>query len=243
MNILVTGASRGIGYNTALSLAAIEGNHVIAVSRDGKGLELLKKQFASGDSAGKLSTFAGDIGSDDFLMTLKIMLEKEISSLQILINNAGYLKNAPFAELTSEDWKQIYDVNVFSPVNVIRTMLPLMKKSERSESSGFRSHIVNIGSIGGVQGSSKFSGLSAYSSSKGAMSVLTECLAEEFKSDHIAVNCLALGSVQTEMFLQAFPGFTAAKKPGEMGVFIGKFAMEGNLFYNGKVLPVSVSTP
>ncbi|MBK7571347.1 MAG: SDR family oxidoreductase [Bacteroidetes bacterium] len=170
-------------------------------------------------------------------------MEREAVSLEVLVNNAGYLKNAPFEELTISEWRNVYEANLFGPVNLIKQLLPLLKKGKLSGSSGFKSHIVNIGSIGGVQGSSKFKGLSAYSSSKGALSVLTECLAEEFKEDLIAVNCLALGSVQTEMFSEAFPGFTAAKQPEEMGTYIGKFAMEGSMFFNGKILEVSISTP
>jgi len=243
MNILITGASRGIGFYTAIALASNSNNHVFAVSRDGKGLTSLYDYFLENKLPGRLTIYIGDTGSEDFLNLLTENLKKELSTLEVLINNAGYLKNAPFEELTISDWRKVYEANVFGPVNLIRTLLPLLKKGESIAGSGFRSHIVNIGSIGGVQGSSKFKGLSAYSSSKGALSVLTECLAEEFKEDHIAVNCLALGSVQTEMFSEAFPGFAAAKQPEEMGNYIGKFAMEGSMFFNGKVLEVSVSTP
>src|SRR5208282_5900863 len=99
--------------------------------------------------------------------------------------------------------------------------------------------IVNISSIGGVQGSAKFKGLSAYSSSKAALINITECLAEEFKERGIAVNCLALGSVQTEMFSAAFPSFEAALTAEEMANYISEFAVTGNKYFNGKVIPVS----
>lgn len=243
MNILITGASRGIGYYTALHLSANSKNHVFAVSRDAAGLEKLKAQSKKNKNSGKLTVLVGDFGSSKFIETLVKKLEKEAKSLQILINNAGYLEYAPFEKLSMKDWKKIYEVNVFGPVNLIQHLLPLMKKSDFEKGSDFIAHIVNISSMGGVQGSAKFKGLSAYSSSKGALSILTECLAEEFKEERIAVNCLALGSVQTEMFSAAFPGFTAAKKPEEMGDFIGKFAIEGSKFFNGKVIPVSSSTP
>ncbi len=243
MNILVTGASRGIGYYTSIALATNSDNHVYAVSRDEKGLNKLSDHFEKFNLPGKLTICVGDISSEEFLISLKKKLEKEISSLEVLINNAGYLKSAPFEELAISDWRQVYEVNVFSPVNLIKYLLPLLKKSKQLGTSKFKAHVVNISSVGGVQGSSKFKGLSAYSSSKGALCVLTECLAEEFKEENIAVNCLALGSVQTEMFSKAFPGFEAAKQPEEMGNYIGKFAMEGQMFFNGKVLEVSVSTP
>jgi NAD(P)-dependent dehydrogenase (short-subunit alcohol dehydrogenase family) len=97
--------------------------------------------------------------------------------------------------------------------------------------------------MGGVQGSSKFPGLSAYSSSKSALSGLTECLAEELKTKNIAVNCLALGAVQTEMLAKAFPGYKAPVTPSQMAEFICDFALKGQHFFNGKIIPVSSSTP
>ncbi len=243
MNILITGASRGIGYYTALSLASIVTNHVFAVSRDEAGLDRLMEEYKQVSVKGKLTICIGDFQNEEFLKALSQKIEKEVSVLNILINNAGYLKYLPFEKLTGTDWKEIYEANVFGPVNLIRSMLNLLMKSDSNSSGGIKNHIVNISSIGGVQGSVKFKGLSAYSSSKGALCVLTECLAEEFKEENIAVNCLALGSVQTEMFTQAFPGFSASQQPLEMGNYIARFAMEGSKFYNGKVLEVSVSTP
>ena len=243
MNILITGASRGIGYYTALNLASISTNHVFAVSRDESGLDRLMNEHKLLSVKGKLTICIWNFQDDEFLKALGLQIENEVSSLNILINNAGYLRYLPFEELTTTDWKSIYEANVFGPVNLIRSMLNLLKKSDSNSSGGIKNHIVNISSIGGVQGSVKFNGLSAYSSSKGALCVLTECLAEEFKEENIAVNCLALGSVQTEMFTQAFPGFTASQQPKEIGNYIAGFAMEGSRFYNGKVLEVSVSTP
>jgi NAD(P)-dependent dehydrogenase (short-subunit alcohol dehydrogenase family) len=72
---------------------------------------------------------------------------------------------------------------------------------------------------------------------------ITECFAEELKERKISVNCLCLGSVQTEMFSAAFPSFNAALKPEEMGAYIARFALEGNKFFNGKIIPVSSTTP
>ena len=97
--------------------------------------------------------------------------------------------------------------------------------------------------MGGFQGSTKFAGLSAYSSSKSALSGLTECLAEELKDRNIAVNCLALGAVQTEMLGKAFPGYKAPLSAAKMAEFICEFALTGQLFFNGKIIPVSSTTP
>ena len=154
--------------------------------------------------------------------------------IDILINNAAALINKPFEKITDGEFTETYRVNVFHPWKAIRVVLPHLKKG---------SHIVNISSMGGMLGTLKFKGLSAYSSSKGALAILTECLAEEFKSKGIAVNCLALGAVQTEMLKRAFPKYKAPVTAKEMASFIADFAMSGNKYYNGKVIPVSRTTP
>lgn len=128
----------------------------------------------------------------------------------------------------------VYDVNVFGVAQLIQCVLPFM-------TSG--SHVVNVSSMGGVQGSAKFAGLSAYSSSKGAIITLNELLAEEYKDKGIAFNTLALGAVQTEMLEEAFPGYKAPVSASQMATYIKEFSLSGNQFYNGKVLPVSASTP
>ena len=103
--------------------------------------------------------------------------------------------------------------------------------------------MVNISSMGGVQGSVKFPGLSAYSSSKGGLITLTELLAEEFKESGPAFNVIALGAVQTEMLEEAFPGYQAPISAGQMASYILEFALTGQKFYNGKVLPIASTTP
>jgi NAD(P)-dependent dehydrogenase (short-subunit alcohol dehydrogenase family) len=97
--------------------------------------------------------------------------------------------------------------------------------------------------MGGVQGSSKFAGLAAYSSSKGALITLTELLAEEFKETGPSFNALAFGAVQTEMLEEAFPGYIAPLSADQMGAYLLNFALTGHQFFNGKVLPVSSGTP
>ena len=85
--------------------------------------------------------------------------------------------------------------------------------------------------------------MAAYSSSKGAVSILTELLAEEFKETGPFVNALALGAVQTEMLSEAFPGLDVPMDAKTMAAYIAQFALTGHRFYNGKVLPVSNTTP
>ena len=154
--------------------------------------------------------------------------------VDILINNAGLLINKPFVELDEKDFDAMFNINVRSVFRLSRLLLPLFNRN---------AHILNISSMGGVQGSAKFPGLSLYSSSKGALAILTECLAEELKDLDIKVNCLALGAVRTEMLEKAFPGYEAPLSAGEMGSYIADFALHGHKYFNGKILPVSVSTP
>lgn len=242
MNILLTGASSGIGYATALELVKSADNKVYAISRNKEKLEKLRQEYQQMNFSGKLEVLSGDLTSDVDRARMKSTILSSTNTLDILINNAGLLINKPFQNLSEGDWQAIYSTNVFSVAAIIRDMLPLLCESNL-KSHGYRAHIVNIGSIGGLNGSSKFPGLSAYSSSKAALAVMTECLAEEFKELKVAVNSLALGSVHTEMFSKAFPGMTAARTAEEMAEYIADFAMKGNRYFNGKNLPVSGSTP
>ena len=142
----------------------------------------------------------------------------------------------PFLEISSDDLKSMYGVNVFSIYTVIQALFPLMEK-------GKWKHIVNITSIGGLGGTQKFPGLSGYSSSKGAVTILTECLAEEMREMGFKVNGLAFGAVQTEMLSKAFPGYVAPITDVEISTFLMDFSMKGHQFFNGKVLPVSSTNP
>src|SRR5690606_24532676 len=161
-------------------------------------------------------------------------IEKEWGKVDILINNAGKFVNKAFSKTTLDDFEEVYKTNVFGVANLTKMVLPFMEKN---------GHVVNISSMGGVQGSVKFSGLSAYSSSKGALITLTELLAEEYKETGPSFNVLALGSVQTEMLEAAFPGIQASVSAKEMAQYIADFSLSGNQFYNGKILQVSNSTP
>lgn len=221
-NIIVTGASRGIGFELVKQLSS-EGHKVLALSRNVNSLKNL--------SSTELSI---DISQEKDLMRVKEFVETQWDHIDILIHNAGRLVNKPFAETTTEDFLEVFKVNVFAVAQLTRILLPFINKN---------SHVVTISSMGGIQGSLKFPGLSAYSSSKGAVITLTELLAEEYKEQGISFNSLALGAVQTEMLEEAFPGFKAPTNPKEMAGYISNFALTGHQFYNGKVLQVSSSTP
>ena len=222
-NIIITGAGRGIGKATAL-LAASKGHSVIAISRNINTLRGIDNiQLYSVDLADKtaITSFCDELIKSDV-------------SIDVLINNAGKLENIPFSQSTFETFESVYKVNVFGLAELTRQLLPVINA---------RGHVVNITSMGGVQGSSKFAGLAAYSSSKGAVITLTELLAEEFKERGPSFNALAFGAVQTEMLEEAFPGYIAPLSADQMGAYLLNFALTGHQFFNGKVLPVSSGTP
>lgn len=236
MNIIVTGASRGIGYELVKLLSTDSKNTVIAISRNGAKLDQLKDECLSQNSFSNVVTIVCDLSDKNAIEGLVSELQKKIRSVNILINNAGALVNKPFETISTADLEYVYNVNVFSVVRLIQGIFPILDLEKRS-------HIVNISSMGGFQGSAKFAGLSAYSSSKAALACLTECLAEEFKEKNIAFNCLALGATQTEMLNEAFPGYKAPLTADKMAAFIADFSLNAHQYMNGKIIPVSLSTP
>lgn len=234
MNIVITGASSGVGFEAVLDLI-LKGKHsVVALARSEDKLEKLYEIAKGLNPDCQLFPARFDIAHDDYENDLLPFIEARLGEVDVLINNAGELINKPFIELTQIDFAEMLQSNLLGHVKMIQNVLPLMKKG---------SHIVNIGSMGGFQGSEKFPGLSAYSASKAALHVLTECLAAELTDQEISVNCLALGSAQTEMLEKAFPGFESPVAAFEMGAYIAHFALNGHKFYNGKILPVAMNTP
>lgn len=223
-NIIITGTSRGIGFELALQFAKA-GHQVLAISRK------IAPEFLSNQNITSLSV---DLSEEDDLVQVQNFLLQTWKKVDIIIHNAGSLLLKPFAQTTQEDFENIYKVNVFGVANLTRLCLPYLQKG---------SHVVSISSMGGIQGSMKFAGLSAYSSSKGAVITLSELLAEEYKDSGITFNVLALGAVNTEMLQEAFPGYEAPISAKEMADYIFNFALNGNKYHNGKVIQVSATTP
>lgn len=237
MNIIVTGASQGIGYELVKDFCRqLKSGKIIAISRNAQNLEQLKKECAVINPSVAVVPVAADLSSVKLSQTHSTLLQTEMQHVDILVNNAGLLVKKNFSDLSEEDVYRVYNINVFSIFRLLKILKPQMGGKKLT-------HIVNISSMGGFQGSAKFTGLSAYSSSKGAVAVLTECLAEEFKNDNIKVNCLALGAAQTKMLEEAFPGYKAPLSAEQMASFISSFALTGSKIFSGKILPVSLSTP
>jgi len=224
-NVVITGTSRGIGLELVKVLAEA-GHRILALSRnDDPVKELALKQ---------VHAFPFDITEEKSLVKVSEYVNENWEQVDILIHNAGAIVNKPFEKISSEEFERVYKINVFGVAALTQKLLPFMNK---------QGHVVTISSMGGVQGSMKFPGLSAYSSSKGAVITLSELLAEEYKETGPSFNVLALGAVQTEMLAEAFPGYEAPLKPRDMAEYIADFALTGNKYYNGKLLQVSNSTP
>ena len=232
-NVIVTGASRGIGFELVKQYVQA-GHDVIAISRNLSRLEDLKQECLLINASSKVHVISFDLVDGDFQTDLLPFVSKYFDQVDILVNNAGALVLKSFAEISPEELERIYRVNVSSVFRLTQLMLPKFSDD---------AHILNISSVGGVQGSVKFPGLTAYSSSKAALVGLTECLAEEFKETSMSFNCLALGAVQTEMLEEAFPGYEAPTSAKDMARYILDFSLTGPQFYNGKILTVSKSTP
>ena len=219
--VIVTGASRGIGRALVDRFLDL-GHEVWALSRNTDELKNIKG----------IHTVSIDLSDEQQIVDC--VQSCDVDHFDAVINNAGMLINKPFAETTYADFEAVYRVNVFGAAQLIRHLLPLLTTD---------SHILNISSMGGVNGTAKFPGLAAYSSSKGALGILTELLAEEFKDNGPRCNALALGAVQTEMLAEAFPDYKAPVSAAQMATYIVDFSLNGHHLYNGKVLPISQSTP
>lgn len=233
-NIIVTGCSSGIGKATVRWLSTNTEHTIIGIARRQDRLNEIAKQLNQLHSKGKFIPIVFDLSEINKFHNLIAAISKHISEVNILINNAATLLNKAFEQTKPEEFDAVFQLNVKSVYFLTQQLLPIFSKP---------SHILNIASMGGFQGSVKFPGLSVYSASKAALSNLTESLATELSDLGISVNAIAPGAVQTEMLEHAFPGYKAQITENDMGAFIAQFALEGNKFFNGKILPASISTP
>lgn len=230
--VVVTGASRGVGRATAKALVQGHGCTVVAVSRDREGLASLQEEC--GDGAGTLEALPLDLATTGGIEAVKRYLAGR--RLHGLMNNAGLLIKREWGEWTADDLQRLYLLNASVPLLLSQALSPLLEGDPPG-------HIVNIGSMGGFQGSMKFPGLAAYSASKAALANTSECMAEELKDRGVRCNCICLGAVDTTMLRAAFPGYTAPVGPEKVGSYLSRFVLEGHNFFNGKVLPLALSTP
>ena len=234
-NILVTGCSRGIGFEVVKGLAQDSSISVLAISRDEKGLSRLVEECRLINTNFHLHTLSIDLAMDRSIETISEYVKINFnSSLDGVIHNAGYLVKKAFVDITTKELKDSFQVNCISPFLLTQKLTPYLNKV---------GHVLFISSMGGIQSSKKFPGLSVYTTSKSTLMTMTECLAEEFKMTNIKFNCLALGAVQTEMLSRAFPGYEAPLSAAEMGAYIIDFYINARKYFNGQVIPIALTTP
>ena len=221
--IIVTGASRGIGHEV-VKIAEKKGHRVYSISRNIKALKDYSFKYPR----------QVDLANEDSIDKFSSEIKSDGVKVDALINNAGAFLNKPFEKISKKEFEYIFQVNVFGLSLITRKVLPMIDR---------KGHIVNITSMGGINGSTKFAGLTAYSSSKGAVNILTELLAEEYKEKGPSFNALAFGAVQTEMLEEAFPGLKAPISAKEIADFVFDFSLKGQKYFNGKIIPVSSTTP
>lgn len=232
MKVLVTGASGGIGSACIKNLISRTDVEVIAVSKSANGLIKLKEECFN-ETKKEIHTVCIDFMKPGFQNEIAANLESSGNVPDCVLNNAGLLVNKKFMDVLPTDLTAQLRINFEAPFFLIQALMPLMQKSKGTK------HFVNIGSMGGFQGSEKFSGLSAYSSSKGALAILTECLAAEFKETNSVFNCLALGSADTKMLREAFPEYQSKMSAESVASYISDFLLNGHKYFNGKVIPVA----
>ncbi len=234
MNIIITGASRGIGAALSRNFVGRGGHRLFILSRNNDVLMDFRDELLSLNQKSEIVILNYDLAKAGIYSEITNKISEFTDTIDILINNAGSIVVKAFEEFTKEDIDQQFAVNYMAPAQLIQSLIPFLRKSELA-------HVVNISSMAGFQGSKKFPGLSHYSASKAAIAALTESLAEEFNQE-IVFNALCIGAVQTEMLEEAFPGYIAPVNPDEMAEYIADFALKSHMYMNGRVLPVSLGS-
>lgn len=229
MNIIINGGSHGIGREVAIYLAKDPDNEIIVTGRD---IHAMHEMAASLPNVHPVKADLSD--PDNIARNYLKNITAVFGNTDTVINMTGNIVKADFLSITGNAARKMMETNFFGPASIIRILQPFLNRG---------SHVVNISSMGGFQGSAKFRGLAYYSASKAAIACMSECLAEELREFDIRVNCLALGAVQTRMLSEAFPGYKAPVEAADIAPFIADFALKAHQFINGRVIPVAMSNP
>jgi NAD(P)-dependent dehydrogenase (short-subunit alcohol dehydrogenase family) len=191
---LVTGASRGIGYQLARQMAAA-GAHVVAVARTVGGLEELDDEIrAAGGEATLVPLDLADMAGID---RLGGALFERWGKLDIMVANAGILGViSPIGHIEAKTFEKVMAINVTATWRLIRSMEPLLKKSDAGRAILLSSGVAHTARAF----------WSAYAASKSAVETMARCWAEETKNTPLRVNSVTPGPTRTAMRAQAMPG-------------------------------------
>lgn len=187
-NVLITGASSGIGLTTAYRLAAA-GAHVLLVARTQETLEEVKADIEA--KGGRASVFPCDLNDMDAIDELSKHVLASVDHIDILVNNAGRSIRRAVHESTDRfhDFERTMQLNYFGAIRLVMNILPHMM--ERKDG-----HIINISSIGVLANATRFS---AYVASKAALDAFSRCLSAEVHSHKIAITSVYMPLVRTPM--------------------------------------------
>lgn len=185
--VLITGASRGIGRATAAAFAKEGYNVAINYLKSEKSANELAENLRQ--SGAQVFAVKADVSDIQQVKSMISETELKFGEIDILVNNAGIAQQKLFTDLTSDDWKRMFDVDVTGVFNCCRLVLPSMIRRHKGK-------IINISSMWGVCGASCEV---AYSAAKAAVIGLTKALAKEVGPSNIQVNCIAPGVIDTEM--------------------------------------------
>lgn len=185
--VLITGASRGIGKETARVFAENNYRVIINYLKSKEQAETLETELKNhGCDAISVCADVSDIKQVQKMMEV---IKKFTSHIDVLINNAGIAQQKMFCDTTQEDWDNLFNVNVKGVFNCCQAVLPFMIKNRSGK-------IVNVSSVWGVCGASLEV---AYSASKAAVIGFTKALAKEVGPCGININCVAPGVINTDM--------------------------------------------
>lgn len=185
--VLVTGASRGIGYATAKKFAQNGFNVAINYNVNRTAAESLERELASLQC--RVMTVKADVSSQEQVLNMIESVNSHLGNIDILVNNAGIAGQSLFTDITTEEWDRMFDINVKGMFHCCKAVLPQMIRNKWGK-------IVNISSIWGLTGASCEV---HYSASKAAIIGLTRALAKEVGPSNIQVNCVAPGVIDTDM--------------------------------------------
>jgi NAD(P)-dependent dehydrogenase (short-subunit alcohol dehydrogenase family) len=222
---VVTGASSGIG-RAAVERLINAGCSIAAFARTAAPLE----ELASGNPA-QVIAVSGDVTDENDVERLFASVEKRFGPVDLVVNSAGTIDPAPLVDTTLERWEKMFAVNVHGSFLTCRRALPSMLERRHGT-------IVNIASISGIPGPTKFPGFVSYCASKGAVISMTEALAVEVGPHGVRVNCISPGSVDTPMWAEASGGAAAAMTPDEIAETIVFLASDRSRPMNGQNLHV-----
>ena len=234
MNILITGASRGIGRAVAIEFAKNNHNIIICAKSDLEGLQNTKRLV---ENEG-VSCYIGlcDVTNEDSVKEFISDSAKAIGKTDILINNAGISYIGLLQDMSLEDWNKVLNTNLTSAFLMSKYVIPEMLKKQ----SG---HIINISSVWGNIGASMEV---AYSASKGGINSFTKALAKELAPSNISVNSISPGFIDTDMnkvfekdeldaIFEEIP-MGRAGKPNEVAKLIYKIAM--SVYITGQIITI-----